>query len=167
MRLGGVRWPMFRRVSDMWRLMGVAGGACSWVGRQRFLWGVRRPTRAADRVTAIPDRGCGCGRLQVGQVIVTKMDGHAKGGGALSAVSATQSPISFLGTGATSRVPTGPPPPPNHHHAQAEKPLAVEHHHRGAAFLPGNGVCKWGLSSTCWREHGEEGRARQCSGADF
>lgn len=27
------------------------------------------------------------------------MDGHAKGGGALSAVSATESPIIFLGTG--------------------------------------------------------------------
>jgi len=36
----------------------------------------------------------------VGQVIVTKMDGHAKGGGALSAVAATKSPISFIGTGA-------------------------------------------------------------------
>lgn len=30
---------------------------------------------------------------------MTKMDGHAKGGGALSAVSATKSPIIFLGTG--------------------------------------------------------------------
>lgn len=30
---------------------------------------------------------------------MTKMDGHAKGGGALSAVAATKSPISFIGTG--------------------------------------------------------------------
>jgi len=30
---------------------------------------------------------------------VTKLDGHAKGGGALSAVAATESPIVFLGTG--------------------------------------------------------------------
>jgi signal recognition particle subunit SRP54 len=30
---------------------------------------------------------------------VTKLDGHAKGGGALSAVAATQSPIIFLGSG--------------------------------------------------------------------
>jgi signal recognition particle GTPase len=37
---------------------------------------------------------------QVGQVIITKMDGHARGGGALSAVAATKSPISFIGTGA-------------------------------------------------------------------
>jgi signal recognition particle subunit SRP54 len=37
--------------------------------------------------------------VDVGQVIVTKMDGHAKGGGALSAVAATKSPISFIGTG--------------------------------------------------------------------
>uniref|UniRef100_A0A7R9YRS2 Signal recognition particle 54 kDa protein n=1 Tax=Chlamydomonas euryale TaxID=1486919 RepID=A0A7R9YRS2_9CHLO len=37
--------------------------------------------------------------VEVGAVIVTKMDGHAKGGGALSAVSATKSPIIFLGTG--------------------------------------------------------------------
>jgi signal recognition particle subunit SRP54 len=32
-------------------------------------------------------------------VIVTKMDGHAKGGGALSAVAATKSPVIFIGTG--------------------------------------------------------------------
>lgn len=38
--------------------------------------------------------------VEVGQVIITKLDGHAKGGGALSAVSATQSPITFIGTGA-------------------------------------------------------------------
>jgi signal recognition particle subunit SRP54 len=31
--------------------------------------------------------------------VVTKLDGHAKGGGALSAVAATQSPIIFLGSG--------------------------------------------------------------------
>jgi signal recognition particle subunit SRP54 len=37
--------------------------------------------------------------VTVGAVIVTKMDGHAKGGGALSAVAATKSPIIFLGTG--------------------------------------------------------------------
>ncbi|KAL6610486.1 hypothetical protein ACP70R_040455 [Stipagrostis hirtigluma subsp. patula] len=35
----------------------------------------------------------------VGAVIVTKMDGHAKGGGALSAVAATKSPVMFIGTG--------------------------------------------------------------------
>jgi len=38
-------------------------------------------------------------RVAVGSVIVTKLDGHAKGGGALSAVAATQSPITFIGTG--------------------------------------------------------------------
>ncbi len=37
--------------------------------------------------------------VQVGAVIMTKMDGHAKGGGALSAVAATKSPIIFIGTG--------------------------------------------------------------------
>jgi len=37
--------------------------------------------------------------VNVGSVIITKMDGHAKGGGALSAVAATNSPIIFLGTG--------------------------------------------------------------------
>lgn len=37
--------------------------------------------------------------VKVGAVIVTKLDGHTKGGGALSAVAATQSPIIFLGTG--------------------------------------------------------------------
>ncbi|ETW85879.1 signal recognition particle, subunit Srp54 [Heterobasidion irregulare TC 32-1] len=34
-----------------------------------------------------------------GAIIVTKMDGHAKGGGAISAVAATRTPIIFLGTG--------------------------------------------------------------------
>ncbi|GAB0490578.1 hypothetical protein MMPV_001815 [Pyropia vietnamensis] len=38
-------------------------------------------------------------RVAVGSVIITKLDGHAKGGGALSAVAATQSPITFIGTG--------------------------------------------------------------------
>jgi signal recognition particle subunit SRP54 len=37
--------------------------------------------------------------VNVGSVIVTKMDGHSKGGGALSAVAATKSPIIFLGIG--------------------------------------------------------------------
>jgi signal recognition particle subunit SRP54 len=37
--------------------------------------------------------------VPVGAVIVTKLDGHAKGGGALSAVAATQSSIAFTGTG--------------------------------------------------------------------
>lgn len=34
-----------------------------------------------------------------GLIILTKMDGHAKGGGAISAVAATQTPIVFIGTG--------------------------------------------------------------------
>eukprot|EP01135_Chromosphaera_perkinsii_P009983 Nk52_evm18s1992 gene=Nk52_evmTU18s1992 len=37
--------------------------------------------------------------VDVGSVVITKLDGHAKGGGALSAVAATQSPIIFIGTG--------------------------------------------------------------------
>lgn len=37
--------------------------------------------------------------VPVGAVIITKLDGHAKGGGALSAVAATGSPIIFLGSG--------------------------------------------------------------------
>ena len=37
--------------------------------------------------------------VRVGSVIITKLDGHAKGGGSLSAVAATESPIIFLGTG--------------------------------------------------------------------
>ncbi|MHA1575858.1 MAG: signal recognition particle protein Srp54 [Candidatus Thorarchaeota archaeon] len=36
---------------------------------------------------------------QIGSIIVTKLDGSAKGGGALSAVSATGAPIKFIGTG--------------------------------------------------------------------
>lgn len=38
-------------------------------------------------------------QVAVGSVIVTKLDGHAKGGGALSAVAATKSPVIYIGTG--------------------------------------------------------------------
>ncbi|CUM68497.1 uncharacterized protein PRCAT00006222001 [Priceomyces carsonii] len=34
-----------------------------------------------------------------GSIILTKMDGHARGGGAISAVAATHTPIVFIGTG--------------------------------------------------------------------
>ena len=37
--------------------------------------------------------------VDVGTVVLTKLDGHAKGGGALSAVAATKSPIAFIGVG--------------------------------------------------------------------
>ena len=37
--------------------------------------------------------------VDVGSCIITKLDGNAKGGGALSAVAATKSPIIFIGTG--------------------------------------------------------------------
>lgn len=37
--------------------------------------------------------------VPVGSVIITKLDGHARGGGALSAVAATGSPIIFVGSG--------------------------------------------------------------------
>ena len=37
--------------------------------------------------------------VDIGSVIITKLDGHAKGGGAISAVGATKSPIIFIGTG--------------------------------------------------------------------
>lgn len=37
--------------------------------------------------------------VDVGSVVITKMDGHSKGGGALSAVAATRSPIIFMGDG--------------------------------------------------------------------
>lgn len=37
--------------------------------------------------------------VSIGSVVITKLDGHAKGGGALSAVAATEAPIIFLGSG--------------------------------------------------------------------
>ena len=37
--------------------------------------------------------------VDVGGVIITKMDGAAKGGATLSAVAATSSPVQFIGTG--------------------------------------------------------------------
>lgn len=39
------------------------------------------------------------GAVPIGSVIITKLDGHAKGGGAISAVAATGAPIIFLGEG--------------------------------------------------------------------
>jgi len=38
-------------------------------------------------------------KVDVASVVITKLDGHAKGGGALSAVAATESPVIFIGTG--------------------------------------------------------------------
>ena len=38
-------------------------------------------------------------KVNIGSVIVTKLDGHAKGGGALSAVAKTKAPITFIGVG--------------------------------------------------------------------
>ncbi|NIU39678.1 signal recognition particle protein Srp19, partial [Candidatus Bathyarchaeota archaeon] len=35
----------------------------------------------------------------IGSILVTKLDGSARGGGALSAVAATKAPIKFIGTG--------------------------------------------------------------------
>ena len=37
--------------------------------------------------------------VNIGAVIITKLDSHAKGGGALSAVAGTKSPIIFVGFG--------------------------------------------------------------------
>lgn len=37
--------------------------------------------------------------VSVGSVVLTKLDGHSKGGGAISAVSATKCPVCFIGTG--------------------------------------------------------------------
>ncbi|CCJ30439.1 unnamed protein product, partial [Pneumocystis jirovecii] len=37
--------------------------------------------------------------VNFGAILLTKMDGHAKGGGALSAISASKTPIVFIGTG--------------------------------------------------------------------
>ena len=37
--------------------------------------------------------------VDIGSVVVTKLDGHARGGGALSAVAATGAPIVFVGSG--------------------------------------------------------------------
>lgn len=39
------------------------------------------------------------GTTDIGSILVTKLDGTAKGGGALSAVAATGAPINFIGTG--------------------------------------------------------------------
>ncbi|EFA81136.1 signal recognition particle 54 kDa subunit [Heterostelium album PN500] len=48
---------------------------------------------AFDQATAFKNS------VSVGSVIITKMDGNSKGGGAISAVAATKSPIIFIGTG--------------------------------------------------------------------
>lgn len=37
--------------------------------------------------------------VPIGAIILTKMDGHVKGGGSLSGVAVSRSPIIFIGTG--------------------------------------------------------------------
>lgn len=64
-----------------------------------------RPQAAFDQAKAFKES------VEVGAVIVTKLDGHAKGGGALSAVAATKSPVIFYGTGALARCPPSPAAP--------------------------------------------------------
>ena len=54
----------------------------------------RRPRRArTEQASAFKSK------VSVGSVIITKLDGHAKGGGALSAVAATGAPVTHIGTG--------------------------------------------------------------------
>jgi signal recognition particle subunit SRP54 len=48
---------------------------------------------ASDQALAFKEK------VSIGSIIITKLDSHAKGGGALSAVAATHSPITFVGTG--------------------------------------------------------------------
>jgi|TARA_B110000208_G_scaffold180295_1_gene229846 signal recognition particle subunit SRP54 len=48
---------------------------------------------AAEQANAFADA------VEIGSVIMTKLDGGAKGGGALSAVGASSAPIAFIGTG--------------------------------------------------------------------
>nr|WCZ58613.1 signal recognition particle 54 kDa protein [Andalucia godoyi] len=48
---------------------------------------------AAAQASAFKDQ------VKLGSVVITKLDGHAKGGGALSAVAQTGCPITFIGTG--------------------------------------------------------------------
>ena len=48
---------------------------------------------------AQPQAEAFCAHVDVGSVIVTKLDGQAKGGGALSACAAAKAPITFIGTG--------------------------------------------------------------------
>ena len=58
------------------------------------------PFPFSPRGQAVQDQAAAFrGAVDVGAVVVTKMDGHAKGGGALAAVAATRSPIIFVGTG--------------------------------------------------------------------
>ena len=74
--------------------VGVAGAAGACFASQH----VAKVYRAVLR--GVPEALISTWRcIQVGSVIITKMDGHAKGGGALSAVAATKSPIAFLGVG--------------------------------------------------------------------
>jgi hypothetical protein len=78
--------------------------------------------------------------VEVGAVIVTKLDGHAKGGGALSAVAATKSPVIFYGTGARGCVGSGRRGQGTHSHCVADGRQAPA----GEASLP---CCRCGCPS--------------------
>ncbi|KAI9185049.1 hypothetical protein LWI28_003679 [Acer negundo] len=58
-----------------------------------LLWIVVLEAAAFDQARAFKQS------VSAGAVILTKMDGHAKGVGALSAVAATKNPVIFIGTG--------------------------------------------------------------------
>ena len=45
---------------------------------------------------------------EIGSIVITKLDGSARGGGALSAVAATGAPIKFIGTGESVEDQAGP-----------------------------------------------------------
>ncbi|CAG0895015.1 unnamed protein product [Darwinula stevensoni] len=85
-------------------------GTCSRLNRERKqLLGNFDVMPTPDEVIFVMDASIGQAcesqarafkeKVDVGAVIITKLDGHAKGGGALSAVAATKSPIIFIGTG--------------------------------------------------------------------
>ena len=64
-----------------------------WQDNIVFVMDATQGQAVMDQATAFKEA------VSVGSVIITKLDGHAKGGGALSAVAATRSPIIFLGSG--------------------------------------------------------------------
>lgn len=64
--------------------------------------------------------------VDVGGVIITKMDGAAKGGATLSAVAATSSPVQFIGTGVLQSSPCNRRPNPDRNMAVGNPKHALQ-----------------------------------------
>ncbi|CAD6575540.1 MAG: Signal recognition particle [Tremellales sp. Tagirdzhanova-0007] len=100
-----------KQESELFEEMVAISRAVNPVRSYHFIWRVKDPLIKTCKNMTIMVLDASIGQAaesqsrafkdsaDFGAIIVTKLDGHAKGGGAISAVAATRTPIIFLGTG--------------------------------------------------------------------